>query len=66
MKSPGRYDRRHPLPRVRPGPDTAEAEITVCAVLTMVDNAVRTGRPGRRPDLADQLAEIGPALLLSR
>jgi hypothetical protein len=38
----------------------------VCAVLTVVDNAVRNGRPGQRPDLADQPAEIGSALLLSR
>nr|QIY76604.1 hypothetical protein HEP84_01080 [Streptomyces sp. RLB1-33] len=54
------------LDEVRPGLDTAKAKITVCAALTVVDNAVRTGLLGRRPDLADRLAEIGSALLLSR
>lgn len=56
------------LDEVRPGLDTAKAKakITVCAALTVVDNAVRTGLLGRRPDLADQLAEIGSALLLPR
>ncbi|MFF9512426.1 hypothetical protein ACF1BU_35845 [Streptomyces sp. NPDC014724] len=54
------------LDEVEPGLDTAEAEITLCAVLTVVDHAVRTGRLGRRPDLADRLAEIGSAQLLSR
>ncbi|MDT9691281.1 hypothetical protein Q5762_23620 [Streptomyces sp. P9(2023)] len=53
------------LDEVRPGLDTAEAKITVCAVLTIVDNAARTGRLGRRADLADRLTEIGSALLLS-
>lgn len=52
------------LDEVGPGLDTAEARITVSAVLTVVDNAVRTGRLGERPDLADRLFEIGTALLL--
>ncbi|CCK31867.1 hypothetical protein BN159_7488 [Streptomyces davaonensis JCM 4913] len=56
------------LDEVRPDLDTAEAKITVCAVpvLTVVDNAVRIGRLGQRPDRADRLAEIGSALLLAR
>jgi len=54
------------LDEVRPGHDTAEAKITVRAVLNVVDSAVRAGRLGQRPGLADRLAEIGSALLLSR
>ncbi|MEU0990355.1 TetR/AcrR family transcriptional regulator [Streptomyces sp. NPDC005953] len=54
----------HVLDEVRPGLDTAEAKITVSAVMTVVDNAVRTGRLGERPDLADRLFEICTALLL--
>ncbi|MEU5397856.1 TetR/AcrR family transcriptional regulator [Streptomyces sp. NPDC005963] len=54
----------HVLDEVRPGLDPAEAKITVAAVLTVVDNAVRTGRLGERPDIADRLFEIGTALLL--
>ncbi|MFD4972628.1 hypothetical protein [Streptomyces sp. NPDC058424] len=53
------------LDEVKPGLDTAEAEITLGAALTVVDHAVRTGRLSRCPDLADWLAEIGSALLLS-
>ncbi|MFI1018773.1 TetR/AcrR family transcriptional regulator [Streptomyces sp. NPDC020965] len=53
------------LDQVRPGLDPAEARIVVSAVLNVVDNASRTGRLGRRPDLADRLAEIGMALLLA-
>ncbi|MGW5678411.1 TetR/AcrR family transcriptional regulator [Streptomyces sp. NPDC003860] len=48
---------------LRPEADAAEARIVVSAVLTVVDNAVRTGRLGGRPDLTDRLAEIGAALL---
>ncbi|MER5951882.1 TetR/AcrR family transcriptional regulator [Streptomyces sp. NPDC001904] len=51
------------LDEVRPGLDTAEARIIVMAVLTVVDNAARTGATGNRPDLADRLVEIGTALL---
>ncbi|MFG3168577.1 TetR/AcrR family transcriptional regulator [Streptomyces sp. NPDC048200] len=51
------------LDEVRPGLDTAEARIIVTAVLTVVDNAARTGATGGRPDLADRLIEIGTALL---
>ncbi|WP_406425005.1 hypothetical protein [Streptomyces sp. NBC_01589] len=29
-----------------------------------VDNAVRTGRVGERPDIADRLADLGTVLLL--
>ncbi|GLF97941.1 TetR/AcrR family transcriptional regulator [Streptomyces yaizuensis] len=54
----------HVLDQVRPGLDPAEAKITVSAVLTVVDNAVRTGRARHRRDLGDRLAEIGTALLL--
>jgi AcrR family transcriptional regulator len=53
------------LDEVRPGLDTAEARIVVTAVLTVIDNAARTGSTGGRPDLADRLAELGTALLLS-
>ncbi|MFJ8229863.1 TetR/AcrR family transcriptional regulator [Streptomyces sp. NPDC094448] len=49
----------------RPGADPAEARIVVSAVLTVVDNAVRTGRLGARPDLGDRLVELGTALLRS-
>ncbi len=52
------------LDEVKPGLTTAEARITVSAALTVVENAVRTGRLRRRPDLADRLAEIGTAVLL--
>ena len=51
------------LTDVRPGLDTAEAKIVVLAVLTVIDNAARTGSLGRRPDLTDRLTEIGTALL---
>ncbi|MEU0689227.1 TetR/AcrR family transcriptional regulator [Streptomyces uncialis] len=54
------------LDAVRPGLDAAEARIVVLAVLTVIDNAVRTGAMGERPDLADRLAEIGTAMLLAR
>ncbi|MFJ6805795.1 TetR/AcrR family transcriptional regulator [Streptomyces anulatus] len=54
------------LDEVRPGLDAAEARITVMAVLTVIDNAARTGVTGTRPDLADRLAEIGTALLLAQ
>lgn len=47
----------------RPGTDAAEGRIVVSAVLTVVDNAVRTGRLGARPDLGERLVEIGLALL---
>ncbi|MFF1360115.1 TetR/AcrR family transcriptional regulator [Streptomyces sp. NPDC058297] len=53
------------LDEVRPGLDTAEARIVVNAVLTVIDNAARTGSAGDRTDLADRLAELGTALLLS-
>ncbi|MER6912712.1 TetR/AcrR family transcriptional regulator [Streptomyces sp. NPDC000594] len=53
------------LDRVRPGLDPAEARITVAAVLTVVDNTVRTANSGDRPDIADRLAEIGTAILLA-
>ncbi|MCX4640999.1 MULTISPECIES: hypothetical protein [unclassified Streptomyces] len=49
-----------------PGLDAAEAKITVCAVLTVIDNAVRTRSLGERPDLADRLTELGTGLLLGR
>ncbi|MFE5022653.1 TetR/AcrR family transcriptional regulator [Streptomyces sp. NPDC056656] len=52
------------LDEVRPGLDTAEARIVVTAVLTVIDNAARTGSTGDRTDLADRLAELGTALLL--
>ncbi|GAA1372216.1 hypothetical protein [Streptomyces beijiangensis] len=48
---------------MRPGPETAEARIIVLAVLTVVDNAARTGVTGERTDLADRLDEMGTALL---
>ncbi|GLF93230.1 TetR/AcrR family transcriptional regulator [Streptomyces yaizuensis] len=54
------------LDEARPGLDTAEARIVVVAVLTVIDNAARTGAVGGRPDLADRLAEIGTALLLAQ
>ncbi|MFE0425911.1 TetR/AcrR family transcriptional regulator [Streptomyces sp. NPDC058953] len=47
----------------RPGTDPAEGRIVVSAVLTVVDNAVRTGRLGARADLGDRLVEVGLALL---
>ncbi|GHG42732.1 TetR family transcriptional regulator [Streptomyces zaomyceticus] len=53
------------LDEVRPGLDPAEARITVVAVLTVIDNAARTGASGDRPDLADRLMEIGTAVLLA-
>ncbi|QDY80194.1 TetR/AcrR family transcriptional regulator [Streptomyces qinzhouensis] len=53
------------LEETRPGTDPAEARIVVSAVLTVVDNAVRTGRLGARPDLGDRLVDIGTALLHS-
>ncbi|MFG2613958.1 TetR/AcrR family transcriptional regulator [Streptomyces anulatus] len=53
------------LDEVRPGLDTAEARTAVVSVLTVVDNTVRTGATGERPDLVERLAEIGTALLLS-
>ncbi|RFC70101.1 TetR/AcrR family transcriptional regulator [Streptomyces sp. AcE210] len=53
------------LDAVRPGLDAAEARIVVTAALTVIDNAARTGSTGDRPDLADRLAELGTALLLS-
>ncbi|MGW8887468.1 TetR/AcrR family transcriptional regulator [Streptomyces sp. NPDC055749] len=53
------------LDEVRPGLDAPEARIVVIAVLTVVDNAARTGATGARPDLAERLAEIGTALLLA-
>ncbi|MGW1948910.1 TetR/AcrR family transcriptional regulator [Streptomyces sp. NPDC001940] len=53
------------LDEVRPGLDAAEARIVVTAVLTVIDNAARTGSTGDRPDLADRLAELGTAVLLS-
>ncbi|WP_328867138.1 TetR/AcrR family transcriptional regulator [Streptomyces sp. NBC_00304] len=53
------------LDEVRPGLETAEARIVVLAVLTVVDNAARTGTAGGRADLADRLAEIGIALLMA-
>ncbi|MGV9315402.1 TetR/AcrR family transcriptional regulator [Streptomyces sp. NPDC003691] len=53
------------LEEARPGTDPAEGRIVVSAVLTVVDNAVRTGRLGARPDLGDRLVEIGAALLRS-
>ena len=53
------------LDEVRPGLDPAEARITVIAVLTLIDNAARTGASGDRPDLADRLTEIGAAVLLA-
>ncbi|NGO74202.1 TetR/AcrR family transcriptional regulator [Streptomyces sp. YC504] len=53
------------LDEVRPGLDPAEARITVGAVLTIIDNAARTGAAGDRPDLADRLTEIGAAVLLA-
>ncbi|MEU5974839.1 TetR family transcriptional regulator [Streptomyces sp. NPDC047315] len=46
-----------------PQADAAEARIVVSAVLTVVDNAVRTGRLGGRPDLPERLTELGNALL---
>jgi len=52
------------LDEVKPGLTPAEARITVSAALTVVENAVRTGRLRRRPDLAERLAEIGTAVLL--
>lgn len=55
----------HVLNEVTPGLDVAEAKIAICAVLTVVDNGVRTGRLGERPDLADRLAEIGAGMLRS-
>ncbi|WP_329204740.1 TetR/AcrR family transcriptional regulator [Streptomyces sp. NBC_00683] len=55
----------HLLGDVRPGLDTAEAKIVVMAVLTVIDNAARTARLGRRPDVSDRLAEIGTAMLLA-
>jgi AcrR family transcriptional regulator len=54
----------HVLDQVRPGLDQAEARITVSAVLSIVDNAVRTASAGHRADLAERLTEIGTALLL--
>ncbi|WP_406457432.1 TetR/AcrR family transcriptional regulator [Streptomyces sp. NBC_00876] len=54
------------LDEVRPGLDPAEARITVSAVLTVIDNAARTGASGDRPDLADRLTEIGSAVLLAQ
>lgn len=54
------------LDEVKPGLDTAEAEITLCAALTVVDHASAQAARAGRPDLADWLAEIGSALLLSR
>ncbi|WP_326673549.1 TetR/AcrR family transcriptional regulator [Streptomyces sp. NBC_01257] len=53
------------LDEVRPGLDPAEARITVLAVLTVIDNAARTGASGDRPDLAERLTEIGTAVLLA-
>lgn len=53
------------LDGTRPGLDAAEARITVNAVLTTVDNAARTGRLGRRSDIADRLTDLGASLLLS-
>lgn len=55
----------HVLEGVRPGLDTSEAKIVIIAVLTVIDNATRAGRLGRRNDLADRLAEIGTAMLMS-
>ncbi|MFD4829365.1 TetR/AcrR family transcriptional regulator [Streptomyces uncialis] len=55
----------HVLGDVRPDLDPAEVKITVGAVLTVIDNTVRTGRLGGRSDLADRLAAVGTALLLS-
>ncbi|MEU6956108.1 hypothetical protein [Streptomyces sp. NPDC045714] len=54
-----------PLDEVRPGLDPAEARITVAAVLTVIDNAARTGASGDRPDLADRLTGIGASVLLA-
>ncbi|MFJ3698052.1 TetR/AcrR family transcriptional regulator [Streptomyces sp. NPDC090052] len=48
----------------RPGLDTAEGKLLVGAVLTVIDDAVRTARLTLRPDLADRLAEIGTTVLL--
>ncbi|MEU3597705.1 hypothetical protein ABZ714_03055 [Streptomyces sp. NPDC006798] len=47
----------------RPGTDAAEGRIAVSAVLTVVDNAPRTGRLGARPDPGERLVKIGLALL---
>ncbi len=55
----------HVLEGVRPGLDTSEAKIVIIAVLTVIDNATRAGRLGRRNDLAERLAEIGTAMLMS-
>ncbi|WP_406323335.1 hypothetical protein [Streptomyces sp. NBC_01637] len=55
----------HVLADVRPGLDTSEAKIVIIAVLTVIDNAARTRRLGRRTDLADRPAGIGTAMFLS-
>ncbi|WP_328629118.1 hypothetical protein OHA88_39915 [Streptomyces sp. NBC_00353] len=52
------------LDEVRPGLDTAKAEIIVNAMLTTVDDAARTGRLGERPDIADRLVDLGTVLPL--
>ncbi|MFE1909196.1 TetR/AcrR family transcriptional regulator [Streptomyces gardneri] len=54
----------HVMEQVRPGLDPTEAKIVVSAVLTVVDNAVRTGRSRHRADLPDRLVEVCTALLL--
>ncbi|MBA0052395.1 TetR/AcrR family transcriptional regulator [Streptomyces sp. AJS327] len=52
------------LDQVRPGLERPEARIVIGAVLTIVDNAARTGRLGERADLPERLTDIGMALLL--
>ncbi|MFE7134356.1 TetR/AcrR family transcriptional regulator [Streptomyces sp. NPDC057638] len=53
------------LGEVRPGLERAEARIVLGATLTTVDNAVRTGGPGERADLAGRLQAIATTLLLT-
>ncbi|MFH8734390.1 MULTISPECIES: hypothetical protein [unclassified Streptomyces] len=42
------------------------ARTTVCAVLMVIDNAVRTRSLDERPNLADHLTELGTGLLLGQ
>ena len=53
------------LEQVRPGLDRDEARIVVAAALCTIDDMVRTGHAGRRPDLADRLTEVCRAVLLA-
>ena len=53
------------LEQVRPGLDRDEARIVVAAALCTIDDMVRTGHAGRRPDLAERLTEVCRAVLLA-